>query len=74
MTDVDKDIILDDVPILHDYKLNHLLHADDLLLLSTSCASLQNISIVFNFCKKWDLNISSDKSKVMVFSKGEKKK
>ena len=53
MNDVGKEMILDDVPILHDYKRNHLLYADDQLLLSTSCASLQNnINRVFNFCKK----------------------
>ena len=52
MNDVGKEMILDDVPILHDYKLNHLLYADDLLLLSTSCASLQNnINIVKTFVK-----------------------
>ena len=27
-------MILDDVPILHYYKLNHLLYADDLLLIT----------------------------------------
>ena len=76
MNDVGKEMILDDVPILHDYKLNHLLYADDLLLLFTSCASLQNNidrSRVFDFCKKWGLKIISDKSKVMEFSKGGRK-
>ena len=61
-------------PILHDYKLNHILYADDLLLLSTSCASLHNhINRVFNFCKTWGLKINSDKSNVTVFSKGGRK-
>ena len=61
-------------PILHDYKLNHTLYADDLLLLSTSCASLHNhINRVFNFCKTWGLKINSDKSNVTVFSKGGRK-
>ena len=67
-------MILDDVPILHDYKLNHLLYADALLLLSASCAGLQNnINRVFDFFNKCGFKINSDKSKVMVFSKGGKK-
>ena len=71
MNDIDDSLQFDDVPLLHDYKLNHLLYADDLLLLSTSSSGLQkNIDGVQSFCKKWGLTINSEKSKIMVFSKG----
>ena len=52
MNDISDELQLDDAPVLNDYKLNHLLDADDLLLLSISCVGLQNnIDRVFNFCK-----------------------
>ena len=74
MNDVGKEMISDDVPILNDYKLHHLLYADDPLLLSTFCASLQNnINRVFNFYKNWGLKINSNKPKVTVFAKGGRK-
>ena len=62
MNDISDELQLDDAPVLNYYKLNHLLSADDLLLLSTSCVGLQNnIDRVFNFCKKWGLRINTDK-------------
>ena len=46
----------------------------DLLLLSTSSAGLQkNIDKVQNFYHNWGLTINSDKTKIMVFSKGGNK-
>ena len=73
MNDIGDSLLLDDTPLLYDYKLNYLLYADDLLLLSTSSAWLQkNIDRVHNFCHNWGLTINSEKSKIMVFSKGEK--
>ena len=70
MNDIGDSLLLDDAPMLHDYKLNHLLYADDLLLLSTSSSGLQkNIDRVQHFCSMWGLAINYDKSKVMVFSK-----
>ena len=41
MNDIGDSLQFNDVPMLHDYKLNHLLYADDLLLLSTSSSGLQ---------------------------------
>ena len=61
-------------PLLYDYKFNHLLYANDLLLLSTSSAGLQkNIDMIHNFCHHLGLMINSEK-KIMVFSKGVEKK
>ena len=59
-----------DVPVLHNSKVSHLLYADDLLLLSTTAEGLQhNITKVHNFCKQWGLSINIDKTKIIVFSK-----
>ena len=64
MNDIGDSLLLDDTPLLYDYKLNHLLYADDLLLLSTSSAGLQkNIDRVHNFCHNWGLTINSEKIK-----------
>ena len=64
MNDIGDSLLLDDSPLLYDYKLNHLLYANDLLLLSTSSAGLQkNIDRVHNFCHNWGLTINSEKNK-----------
>ena len=71
------DFILDtEAPVLYDSRISHLLYADDLLLLSTSAAELQqNISKVNDFCNRWSLSINPDKSKIMIFTKnGQVKK
>ena len=62
--------------MLYDSRISHLLYADDLLLLSTSAAELQqNISKVNDFCNRWSLSINPDKSKIMIFTKnGQVKK
>ena len=55
--------------------LNHLLYADDLLVLSSSSSGLhKNINQVENYCKIWGLTINSDNSKIMVFSRGGRTK
>ena len=70
INDIGEDLLLDDVPILHDSRISHLLYADDLVLLSTSESGLQsNIDRVHAFCKLWGLSINISKSKIMVFSK-----
>ena len=52
---------------------NHLLYADDVILLSTSNSGSQhNIDMVHKFCNNWGLSINANKSRVMVFSKNGK--
>ena len=53
---------------------NHLLYADDLVILSESPTGLQNcLNSLGNYCKRWRLNINVKKTKVMIFSKTVKK-
>ena len=48
--------------------------ADDLIMISTSQAGLQDsLGGLQEYCEKWKLNINYKKSKVMVFSKGTQK-
>lgn len=70
INDIGNRMYTNDAPLLHDSKINHLLYADDLLLLSTSPHELQyNIDRVSEFCRDWGLSINIDKSKIMLFSK-----
>lgn len=70
VNDLGDNMVTTDSPLINDAKVSHLLYADDVLLLSTSEIGLQqNISKVNEFCKRWDLSINTDKSKVMIFSK-----
>ena len=55
-------------------KLNCLLYADDLVLLSTSKEGLQKfLDQLNNWCKKWLMEINLKKTKVMIFQKSTKK-
>ena len=59
-------------PLVYDCKVNHLLYADDLVLMSTTEEGLQsNIDMVNEYCTNWGLAVNTDKSKVMTFSKTE---
>lgn len=54
---------------LMDIELNHLLYADDLILLSTSPEGLQNcLNALGTYSRQWDLTVSIKKSKTMVFN------
>ena len=54
---------------LGDIELNHLLYADDLILLSTSPEGLQNcLNALGTYSQQWDLTVSIKKSKTMVFN------
>ena len=54
---------------MYDSKINHLLYADDLLLLSKSATELQqNIGKVNEFCDRWGLSVNPDKTKTMIFT------
>ena len=49
------------------HTFNHLLCADDLVILSESPTGLDN------YCEKWRLNINIKKTKAMILSKTERK-
>ena len=75
VNDLGDELIDNAVPILQNHKINHLLHADDVVLLSTSNSGLQhNIDMVHKFCYNWGLSINANKSKVIVFSRNRKVK
>ena len=59
-----------DYPYLNDTLINHLLWADDLVLLGLDQASLQkNIDILQQFCNDWGLSINIKKTKIVLFGK-----
>lgn len=55
---------------LHDITVNCLMYADDLAILSESSRGLQNaLNKLGIYCRKWDLTVNLDKTKVIVFNK-----
>ena len=51
-------------------KLNSLLYADDLIIISRSKIGLQNcLNTLSSFCNSWMLDINSKKTEVMIFQK-----
>ena len=55
---------------LNGLKVNLLMYADDILLLSSSAKGLQMaLDQVSKFCNEWKLTINFSKTKVMVFNK-----
>ena len=59
---------------LNTTRLNCLLYADDLILLSESEKGLQScLDSLNSYCNRWKLKINITKTKVMVFSKGKRK-
>ena len=58
---------------LEGSKINALMYADDLILLSESEKGLQKqIDKVGEYCEKWKLEINVKKTKVMIFNRGNK--
>ena len=58
---------------LGNTKVNALMYADDLILLSETREGLQNlINKINDFCNKRKLTINAKKTKVMVFNRGNK--
>ena len=58
---------------LGNTKVNALMYADDLILLSETKEGLQNlINKVNDFCTERKLSINTKKTKVMVFNRGNK--
>lgn len=67
------DIFTDDChPVnLANSKINCLMFADDLILLSESAVGLQRcIDKLQEYCSKWCLSVNMDKTKVIIFNKG----
>ena len=59
---------------LYSEKLNCLLYADDLVLVSESEKGLQCcLDKLYTYCKEWNLKINVEKSKVIIFNKSGKK-
>ena len=57
------------VPELNGFPVNHLLWADDLILLALDHQSLQKeLDCLNEFASKWELSINIDKTKIMVFN------
>ena len=58
---------------IHTNQINHLLYADDLILISSTAEGLQNcLNQLSDYCLKWDLSVNISKSKVIVFNKSGK--
>ena len=52
INDIGNTLIANDAPVVYDSKVNHLLYADDLVLLSTTEEELQrNINRILDYCK-----------------------
>ena len=62
-----------DYPFLNNTLINHLLWADDLVLIALDQVSLQNtINILLLFCNKWGLTINLKKTKTLIFHHGRR--
>ena len=62
------DIILD-----RDHKVNALMYADDVILLSDTKEGLQEqIDKISHFCTEWKLDVNIKKTKIMIFNRGNK--
>ena len=67
--DNDSDIFLQE----SEHKVNILMYADDLIILSETKEGLQKqIDKLAKYCSKWRLQINNKKTKVMIFNRGNK--
>ena len=58
---------------LDNRDLSCLLYADDIVRLSSSSDGLQKLLDKLSvFCRKWDLKVNVDKTKIMIFNKAGK--
>ena len=56
---------------INQFKLNCLMFADDVVLLSETASGLQNcINQMSNYCSMWQLSVNISKTKVVIFNKG----
>ena len=55
---------------LHEQKINILMYADDMVVLSKSSKGLQkSLDVIANYTIKWGLHINIGKSKILIFNK-----
>ena len=60
-----------DVYLNRNNKINALMYADDLVLISRTKEGLQRqIDSVYDYCEKWKLSINIKKTKSMIFNRG----
>ena len=58
---------------LGTHKFNHLLYADDLILISEKPSGLQHcLNALEVYCEEWGLNINTKKTQIMIFKKNKK--
>ena len=68
--DLSKLLDVNDCPILSTKNINHLLWADDLIMLSMSPKSSQlQLDKLGEFCNEWGLEVNEIKTQVMIFRK-----
>ena len=61
---------LENCPELNGFSINHLLWADDLVLMALDPITLQLlINVLHEFCQDWGLEVNQDKTQVMIFNK-----
>ena len=52
---------------------NILLYADDVVIFAESPELLQmEIDVLYNYCEQWKLKLNTQKSKILVFRKGNR--
>ena len=57
------------LPLLDDFKVSHLLWADDLVLLALDSTSLQKLlDGLYEYAERWELSVNISKTNVMVFN------
>ena len=62
-----------DITLDNDNKINALMYADDLIIISDSKEGLQKQMDKLNsFCTKWKLDVNIKKTKIMVFNRGNR--
>ena len=67
---IENDIDLDDIVIY--LKIYTLLYADDTIILAESIDDLQSaLKTLYDYCTEWDLMVNSDKTKILIFSRGK---
>lgn len=70
ITKMVEEIEFDDIVIY--LKLYCLLYADDTILLAESVDDLQKeLDTLNSYCNNWDLKVNSDKTKIVIFSRGK---
>ena len=67
---IENDIDLDDIVIY--LKIYTLLYADDTIILAESIDDLQSaLNTLYDYCTEWDLMVNSNKTKILIFSRGK---